>query len=413
MKFSGSYSAPITKYSRLDTAHSAKNQHEHRTMKIHGTHESSRKGQQTIRRADASVPFRTFRGPNEFSRQRNRVPASRAGLAPLELTLSLPIMLFVMGLMIIVGTTASWKVRTVTNSRQAVWRTIDPRDGEEDPHSRGWPSNARMDLEEGSSTIDFDPYDEHEVVRGQPLRAPTGEQLQVRESLFNMQAGMTNGVAALTRPFPVMGNMPPREINLLREHPLLSGDWQFREMGLSSNAQRRILFLYPADYGRSLSRLVQRYHEAALAIVQNPLNPILETLDNDDELRNPVPSGLTYTPPYGIGRAPDYHIPEGAVRGLLLNPDRICSTSRGELSETLIPPLVSATRRVPSRLTRDFLRMYRGHLAHIDRLLEIYNNPMTHPSTKAQIAPFVPAMNRDRPDLEARIDQLESFQQSL
>ena len=361
----------------------------------------------------SSVSFRAFRGSKISPDQRKRVVSTRAGLAPLELTLSLPIMLFVMGLMIIVGTTASWKIRAVTNSRQAVWRTIDPRDGEDDPHSRGWPTNARMETQEGSTPIDEDPYDTHEVVRGQPLRAPSGEQLQVRESLFDIQAGLTNGVTELERPFPVMGNMPPRQIHLYREHPLLSGDWQFREMELRSNAQRRILFLYPADYGRSLSQYVQRYHEAALAIVQNPLNPILETLDNDDELRNPVPSGLTYNPPYGIGRTPDYYVPERAPRGLLLNPDRVCSTNRDELSQTVIGPLVRETQRVPDRLARDFLTMYRGHLAHIDRLMEIYENPQTPPQTRAQIAPFVPAMSRDRPDLEQRIEQLESFQQSL
>jgi hypothetical protein len=379
----------------------------------HGRHGKTRKGIQQRCCCTSSVSIRVFRGSKISSGQRTKVAATRAGLAPLELTLSLPIMLFVMGLMIIIGTTASWKVRTVTNARQAVWRTIDPRDGEDDPNSRGWPTSARMETESGITPIDDDPYDEHEVVRGQPLTGPTGEQLDVRESLFNMQAGLTNGVTELERPFPVMGNMPPRQIHLLREHPLLSGDWQFHEMGLDSNAQRRILFLYPADYGRSLSRFVERYHEAALAIVQNPLNPILETLDNDDELRNPVPSGLTYTSPYGIGRAPDYHMPESSPRGLLVNPDRVCSTNRNELTETVINPLVSATRRVPNRLTRDFLRMYRGHLAHIDRLMEIYNEPRTPPQTKARIAPFVPAMNRDKPDLEARIDQLESFQQSL
>lgn len=365
-------------------------------------------------RGTPSVSFRIFRGSNFSSRQRKNVAENRAGLAPLELTLSLPIMLFVMGLMIIVGTTASWKVRTVTNARQAVWRTIDPRDGEDDPHSRGWPTSARMEIESGSTPIDNDPYDEYEVVRGQPLRAPTGEQLQVRESLFDMQAGLTNGVTELTRPFPVMGNMPPRQIHLLREHPLLAGDWQFREMGLTSNAQRRILFLYPADYGRSLSSFVQRYHEAALAIVQNPLNPILETLDNDDELRNPVPSGgLTYRPPYGIGRAPDYHMPERSPRGLLIHPDRVCSANPSELTQNVINPLVREIERVPNRLTRDFLRMYTLHLRHIDRLLDMYNDPNTSPQIREQIAPFVPAMNRDKPDLEARIDQLESFQQSL
>jgi hypothetical protein len=373
----------------------------------------ARKGFETFTHRTSSVSFRVFRGSQFSATRKNTFTSARAGLAPLELTLSLPIMLFVMGLMIIVGTAASWKVRTVTNARQAVWRTIDPRDGEDDPHSRGWPDSARMETESGSSPIDFDPYAEHEVVRGQPLSAPTGEQLRVRESLFDMQAGLTNGVTEIERPFSVMGNMPPRQIHLLREHPLLSRDWQFREMGLASNAQRRILFLYPADYERSLSSLVQRYHEAALAIVLNPLNPILETLDNDDELRNPVPSGLTYNPPYGIGRAPDYQMPERSPRELLMNPDRVCSTNRNELTETVINPLVSETRRVPDRLTRDFLRMYRGHLAHIDRLLDIYNNPRTPATTKAQIAPFVPAMNRDRPDLEARIDQLESFQQSL
>ncbi len=382
-------------------------------MRNYRRHSNTQGEKTTSNRRPSSVCCRDSCRAAASSIVKTPIPATRSGLAPLELTLSLPIMLFVMGLMIIVGTTASWKIRTVTNARQAVWRTIDPRDGEDDPHSRGWPEDARMETEEGTSPISFDPYDEHEVVRGQPLTAPTGEQLQVRESLFNMQTGLINGVSELERPFPVMGNMPPRQIHLLREHPLLSGDWQFREMGLRSNAQRRILFLYPADYGRSLSQFVNRYHEAALAIVQNPLNPILETLDNDDELRNPVPSGLTYNPPYGIGRAPDYHVPERSPRGLLLNPDRVCSTNRNELTQTVINPLVTETRRVPDRLARDFLRMYRGHLAHIERLLEIYNNPGTPPQTKAQIAPFVPAMNRDKPDLESRIDQLESFQQSL
>lgn len=382
-------------------------------MQNHAGHEKSRKGITSRRHCTSSVSIRVFRGSDLSSSKKNAFPTSRSGLAPLELTLSLPIMLFVMGLMIIVGTTASWKVRTVANSRQAVWRTIAPRDGGNDPHSRGWPASARMEIESGSTPIEFDPYDEHEVVRGQPLMAPSGEQLEVRESLFDMQAGLTLGVTELERPFPVMGNMPPRQIHLLREHPLLSDRWQFREMGLISNGQRRILFLYPADYERALTSEIQRYHAAAVAIIQNPLYPILEVLDNDDELRNPVPSGLNYSPPYGIGHAPDYHIPEGAVRRLLLNPDNVCSTDRGELQISLINPLVDATKRVPDRLTRDFLRMYRGHLAHIDRLQRIYDDPGTSPLTKAQIAPFIPAMNRDKPVLEGRIESLEDFQQTL
>ena len=122
-------------------------------MQTYRRHSNTRNETTTIHRRTSSVYLPDFRDARFLAAFRNAIPATRSGLAPLELTLSLPIMLFVMGLMIIVGTTASWKIRTVTNSRQAVWRTIDPRDGEEDPHSRGWPSAARMEIEEGSRDL--------------------------------------------------------------------------------------------------------------------------------------------------------------------------------------------------------------------------------------------------------------------
>ncbi len=349
---------------------------------------------------------------------------SRAGLAPLELTLSLPIMLFVMGLMIIAGTTGAWKTRAVTNSRQAVWRTLWPRDGHQDPNPRGWPQAATMIHDEARELMDVDPFVNHEVVRGQPLSAPTGESLTVEEGLFDMQEDVVHGFSEMERGYPVLGNMGKGQIHLKREHPILDNRWQFREMGLSSNRQRRITFMYPADNERALSQLVQRYHDAALDIVYNSDNPALDTLDNDVELKAHQPGGLPYDSPYGIGRAPDYHIPLGRPRAGLLNPDSVCADDPQRLSDDVMQPMVGeiqgrpnlpglANAGVPGRLTRDFLRMYNRHLDFIERLLDQLEDPGTPPDVKAQIASALPQILSDKEQLEQKVEQLEDFRDMI
>lgn len=343
----------------------------------------------------------------------NRTLHRRAGLAPLELTLALPIMLFVMGLMIIAGTTGSWKARAVTNTRQSVWRTLWPRDGHDDPNPRGWPAAATMERQDGRELIEFDPYSEHDVVRGQPLAAPSGEVLRVEEGLFDMQDDVVTGLAEMQRPYPVMGNMGSGRIHLQREHPILDNRWQFQEMGLGANRQRRVTFLYPADYERALTQQVQRYHNAALEIVYNPDNPVLDRLDDDDELEAHPPGALPYSPPYGLGNAPDYHIPQGAPRREMLNPNRVCSDNVQNLSDRVVSPLVRATERLPERMTRDHLRMYNAHLDFIERLREMLDDPATPPDVRAMISAALPQMNADEQQLEQYVDQLEQFRDSL
>jgi len=357
-------------------------------------------------------------------RRRRGSRSARSGLAPLELTLSLPIMLFVMGLMVIAGTTASWKVRTVTTARESAWRTLWPRDGSDDPHPRGWPESAAMDVHEGRSALTSDPWQEHQVVRGQPLPAPTGETLTVRDSLMDMQAGMIFGEAHIDRPYPMLGNMPPGEINITREHPVLNDRWQYQEMGLSTNHQRRVLFLYPADYERAISTQIFRYQTAALELIRNADNPVLRTLSDDLELRNSGPGGLVYEPPYGIGRAPDYYIPEREPRNSLLNPRLACSYSRSLLQVSIINPLVDAIQGVdspttladagvPGRLTRDHLAMHQQHISHIDNLLALLNDPNTPLNVRSQLAPREGQMRSDRDRLQTSIDQLLDFQTVL
>jgi hypothetical protein len=195
-------------------------------------------------------------------------------------------------------------------------------------------------------------------------------------------------------------------------------------MGLSSNRQRRITFIYPADYERALTQPIQRYHDAALDIVYNTDNPILDTLDDDDELKSHPPGVLPYDSPYGIGRAPDYHIPLGPPRTALLNPDSVCSDDPQRLTVDVMLPLVGeiqgrpnlpglANAGVPGRLTRDFLRMYNAHLAFIEHLLEMLEDPATPAPVKAMIASAMPQILLDKRELEEKVDQLEAFRDMI
>ena len=64
----------------------------------------------------------------------------RSGLAPLELTLSLPFLLVLMALMINFGVIGSWKVRTQGNAHYAVFRTLLGRTGDSNPPPDNWPN---------------------------------------------------------------------------------------------------------------------------------------------------------------------------------------------------------------------------------------------------------------------------------
>lgn len=327
-----------------------------------------------------------------------------------------------MALMVIVGTTAAWKARAVSVAREAVWRTNLRRTGASDPHPIGWPANARLDVRPASRDIlPSDPLASHAVVRGPVLSAPTGEAIPVRPTLTDMHGGLTLGVAGIERAYPMMQRMG--RVRLEREHPLLHDHWGYLEMGYGTNGMRRIPVLYPIDLTGAIPAETQRFQEAAVALVTNPFRPILETLDNDPELQRPQPSGMRYDPPYGIGFAPDYHFPEtNPLRAQLFNPQLICSFEQLQRDITL--PMTSEIAGVPSRLTRDFLRMYRQHRQHCDTLLHLLGRaafPGDMPPRPAQLPVDVVAylqsvsgqMYADRQRLTQYIEQLERFEQLL
>ena len=286
------------------------------------------------------------------------------GLAPLELVLSLPILLFVMGLMILIGWAATFKVRTQIHSREAAWRSIwraNPRsDAQAMPNPPGFPPPAQMSVDRSyvpcipMPTLELAMYDSHQVARGPMLIDPrSGNGLRVDRDLLEVRRGAITGKAVVDRGFPVLGQMPPRgyrhEVNL----PVLDNRWQFWQKGLDSNSARRSLRLYPDLAGRWQS--VTAAHTARFGRLAGMLRNGLgrrqmDLFDRDRELAN-----------YYGGYRDYYPNPPGGAR----------TSAPGDLSgfaDRLIQRIAGNPRPrsglnaagIPGALTRDFLNMYRS-----------------------------------------------------
>ncbi|MEO2034154.1 MAG: hypothetical protein ABGZ35_18930, partial [Planctomycetaceae bacterium] len=209
----------------------------------------------------------------------------RSGLAPMELVLYLPIMLFVMALMMLIGTAGAWKVRTHVNARQAVWRSLELRTGQDDPHPGNWPTSATMLTEDGRPPLfDQDPFIQHPVVRG-PLLVDqtTGNFLPIRDSTLDMTEGLLSGRARSRRVFPILQPLPPHEFDFSRSHAVFDGSrWQFFTMGMGSNLTRRVLFAYSVDWQARIGQPAANYITAALNMINSPQRDNLPPLTGGD-----------------------------------------------------------------------------------------------------------------------------------
>ena len=190
----------------------------------------------------------------------SRPHAYRKGLAPLELVLSLPILLFVMGLMIVIGWTATFKVRAQIHAREAASRSIlasyPLSNAQYMPTPPGFPPPAEMSVDRTyvpcipMPTAELALYDSHPVTRGPVLVEPeTGQSLRVDRDILDVRRGMISGRAVVDRGFPVMGEMPPKRFRHDVRFPVLDNRWQFWQKGLGSNSSRRSLKLYPSLAG--------------------------------------------------------------------------------------------------------------------------------------------------------------------
>jgi len=337
-------------------------------------------------------------------RQLKAEQSCRAGLAPLELVLSLPILLMVMALIVIMGHAGVWKVRTHTNARQAAWRSLYPRSGAQDPYPAGWPEQtAEMGTGDSEPPLfEWDPFDQWPVVRGPRFVEPFGHKsIPVRRDQFDMRLGLLEGSAGYEGRWPFLQVMPPGRFDLKRQHPVLDDCWQFTQQGLGSNQNRKLQFLYPVDLRPFLASKIQRYEQAAIAIVANPYRSWLRPLDRDPEVGNR-----------------DYHrrrfpLHPDLVRKLR-DPKVVCSFDpevlRRQVAEPLIEEIKGSQQRPrapydqkwgrPGVMTGDHLEVYGDRLETLQQQLQSDPNPSPDLIAQIQI-------------LETYIDQLEKFRDEV
>lgn len=279
----------------------------------------------------------------------------------LELVLSLPILLFVMGLMIVLGTGACFKLRGLPAGRDAVWRARFPRSPGDLPQSATWAAPATMSVSgAGKMTELDDPAINLPVVRG-PFGFP------VDADLLDPTKGLVSGNADLERPYPVFRRWRGYDFEL--RHLLLDNAFQYQRTRLAWNWQRRLPVLYTLP--QADGALSAAYQEAVLAIKNAPFRPDLDPLDNDPEIRA------------FYGSTPDFHPRIGGC--FSLDPAAVRANEVEQLIWRIKGNCMPRVESVAEVMTNYFISMYQQELAL----------PTTPPARRAE--------------LTAKIAQLQAF----
>ena len=313
--------------------------------------------------------------------------SSRAGLAPLELVLALPLLLMVMALMVVFGNATYWKVRGLNVARQAAWSQRWPRNGQFEVPPRSWPEPGNLQSNADQAYADLDPPAlQHAVVRG-PL--PNG--FNVRDELLDFSRGAEKGEAEITRTPAMLPKLGDFRFEL--SHPLLDDKFQYPQMGLPGNVTRRIPRIY--ELPKANASLSMAYSQAVSAVVNAPFQSALKTLDRDEELNDHFGHYFDFHPRVGgFCNTEVESIRDNQIERLA---DRIQGRSG--------PPRVSG---VPRTMTNTFLRMYREQLAALQAQIDALQT-QGGAGAGAQIAGLQASMG----PIQTKIDQLTQFRSTL
>jgi hypothetical protein len=289
----------------------------------------------------------------------------------LELVLALPLLLMVMGLMVFFGNAVYWKVRGTTVARHAAWSTRWPRLELAANPPRNWQPGT-MALNDRGPAIDEldDPAIDHPVVRG-PL--PNG--FQVRDELLDMSRGVVEGEADITRTPAMLATLGDFEYGL--SHPLLDDKFQYLQMEIPSNRQRRIPTLY--ELPKADASLSQAFVQSVQELLRASFRRDLRPLDEDDEIYALTGSRADFHPTIRFCSLEYDEVWQNDVR-------RLIGQIKGRRPRPYVPG-------VPERMTDFHLGIYRRVLREIE---DGYRQPP--PSTS---------------ELQQKIEQLERFRSQL
>ena len=305
----------------------------------------------------------------------------------LELTLALPILLFIMALIINYGTIAAWKVREHSVARLQVWETRWPRTGSTDPRPSYWPAAATMESSDQGTVPGMDDSRVNLPVARGPLPQAT-----VNSNLLDPTRGLREGTAGLTRTYPLLSTMGSYTIT--GQTWLIDDKWQYQRMGMASNWQLRVPVLYAL--AEAPASLVNSYVQSVLAIAQAPFLAQLAPLDHD-------PDFIYYGALFGWGGAPNFY-PHFR---------QMCTTDH-TLTDPAVSNLIDRIQgnnaknpRVPSlaeHMGRRFLRLYERALAEFQSILNA--NPPASPQMTGLAQSQIPQLQTD-------INELQNFLKTI
>lgn len=285
---------------------------------------------------------------------------SRAGLAPLEFVLALPILAILMALMINYGVAAAWKVRTQGNAHYAGFRTLLVRTGDWNGHPANWP-NATLSAGTGaalptvSQLWDAHPDTSHpraDWIRGSWLTSPSQIVPVHVEGRLEFDAGVHTGTASMQRPLPLLrGALPTGQFGFNLTLPLFDNRWQFHSLGIGDNRNPRTRVWWDIEEGdlaaldSQILTSQQRLLTAYQRLLSNPRPQYLQPLDQDVEFR--IYSGNT----------PDFYPRVGG-----------CSADVQFVRMTQVAPLVDRINRLPCDMSRRYCeQLYRPWIERLER----------------------------------------------
>lgn len=189
---------------------------------------------------------------------RRRMTGNRRGLAPLELTIALPLFLFILALMIDFAYVAAWKVRGSSVARHQLWANRYPRSLKDVPDVTYWPTSASRGM---GGAADAGSTDLNGSLTGFPvmaLRGPMPGAVTIKPELLDANRGFQIGTASMVRDFALLSKRLGT-YSVWAHTTLMDSLWQFQRMDLSQNADPRLLPL--VDEPTSADDSVKNYYK--------------------------------------------------------------------------------------------------------------------------------------------------------
>lgn len=294
----------------------------------------------------------------------------RQGLAPLELTLALPMLVFLMALMIDFGVAGAWKVRTQANTRYAAWRTVNARTGEFNPTPRYWPTSAPLTTNGGADLpLSSQLWDSQQAllcpcIRGPQLTAPSATVAVNVPGRLEMDGTVLEGHAILERPVPLLKTaLPGGKFRFNLKQDVFDNQWQFYSLGIGWNTDIRADVWWDIEHSDlsamdgSVNSFLQSLNDDLKTLQTNPKQGDLYPLDNDDEFTR-----------YDGWPPPDFY---PRLRGMCESiPQTVYFEAVSRLDEDGRPnhnSLLSRIDRLPCTMSNSFTDMYKSWICGLEQ----------------------------------------------